>query len=74
MDRRVEKRHKRKVSRARARVTVTEPDLRTPEQVLAAREASRPDARGSGALEFFPRQQVPHKIRPVGKTDVKTEG
>ena len=41
MDKRLEKRHKRKVARARARVRVSEPDLRTPEQVMAAREASR---------------------------------
>jgi hypothetical protein len=41
MDKRLEKRQKRKVARARARVRVSEPDLRTPEQVMAAREASR---------------------------------
>jgi hypothetical protein len=36
------KRHKRQVSRARERVRVSEPDIRTPEQLKAAREASRP--------------------------------
>jgi len=36
------KRHKRQVSRARQRVRVSEPDVRTPEQLKAAREASRP--------------------------------
>lgn len=41
MDKRLEKRQKRKVARARARVRVSEPDIRTPEQVMAAREASR---------------------------------
>jgi hypothetical protein len=41
MNKRLLKRHKRQVARARERVTVSEPDLRTPEQRLAAREASR---------------------------------
>jgi len=36
------KRHKRKVSRAKARVRLSEPDVRTPEQLRAAREASQP--------------------------------
>jgi hypothetical protein len=45
MDKRLAKRHKRQVSRAKERVRLSEPDLRTPEQVRAAREASRP---GSG--------------------------
>jgi len=40
MDKRLAKRHKRQVSRARERVVSSEPDLRTPEQVRAAREAS----------------------------------
>jgi len=44
MDKRIQKRHKREVSRAKARVRLSEPDLRTPEQVKAAREASRPAA------------------------------
>jgi hypothetical protein len=42
MDKRLAKRHKRQVTRARERVTLSEPDLRTPEQIKAAREASRP--------------------------------
>jgi hypothetical protein len=48
MDKRAEKRHKRQVARAKAKVKLSEPDLRTPEQIKAAREASRPDtARGA---------------------------
>ena len=35
------KRHKRQVARAKQRVKLSEPDLRTPEQLAAAREASR---------------------------------
>jgi hypothetical protein len=42
MDKQIRKRHKRQVLRARARISRSEPDVRTPEQVRAAREASRP--------------------------------
>ena len=41
MNKRLEKRHKRQVSRARGRVRLSEPDVRTPEQIAVAREASR---------------------------------
>jgi hypothetical protein len=41
MDKRLLKRHKRQVSRAKARVRLPEPDLRTPEELEAAREAGR---------------------------------
>ena len=44
MDKRLAKRHKRKVARAKMNVKTSEPDLRTPEQIKADREASRPDA------------------------------
>jgi len=42
MDKRLQKRHKRQVNRAKEHVKLSEPDLRTPEQIKAAREASRP--------------------------------
>jgi hypothetical protein len=42
MNKRLLKRHKRQVARAKERVKLSEPDLRTPEQLRAAREASRP--------------------------------
>jgi len=45
MDKRLAKRHKRQVSRAREKVRISEPDVRTPEQIEAARLASRPDLR-----------------------------
>ena len=41
MNKRILKRHERQVSRAKARVRLSEPDLRTPEQLNAAREVSR---------------------------------
>jgi len=44
MNKRIQKRHDRQVARAKQRVRLSEPDLRTPEQVRAAREASRPSA------------------------------
>ena len=41
MDKRIMKRHKRKVAREREQVRTSEPDLRTEEQIQAAREASQ---------------------------------
>jgi len=54
MSKRLEKRHKRQVARAKERAKVSEPDLRTPEQIRAAREASRPaGARGKGVVPHY---------------------
>src|SRR5689334_19354084 len=41
MNKRLAKRHKRQVARAKVRLKLSEPDVRTPEQLAAAREASR---------------------------------
>jgi hypothetical protein len=41
MNKRLLKRHKRQVSRAKGRIRLSEPDVRPPEQVRAAKEASR---------------------------------
>jgi hypothetical protein len=49
MDKRLAKRHKRQVARARENVKVSEPDVRTHEQIEAAREASRPDLSRDGS-------------------------
>jgi len=43
MDKRLAKRHKRQVSRARKVLKLSEPDVRTPEQIEAARLASHTD-------------------------------
>jgi hypothetical protein len=43
MDKRLAKRHKRQVARAKEHVKISEPDVRTHEQIVAARELSRPD-------------------------------
>jgi len=56
MSNRLLKRHKRQVDRARKNKKVSEPDLRTPEQIKAAREASRAVAANaaSGSHVAFP--------------------
>jgi len=41
LNKRLLKRHKRQVARAKEHVKMSEPDLRTPEQITAAREAGR---------------------------------
>ncbi len=41
MNKRLAKRHMRQVARAKERVKLSEPDVRTPDQLAAAREASR---------------------------------
>jgi hypothetical protein len=46
MDKRLAKRHKRQVARAKEHVKLSEPDLRTPEQIKAAREASQANQGG----------------------------
>jgi hypothetical protein len=54
MNKRLMKRHKRQVSRARERVTLSQPNVRTPEQLKAAREASRPfDGPRSGSAAHY---------------------
>src|SRR5438093_10646599 len=44
VDKRLAKRHKRQVSRAREKIKLSEPDLRSADQIEAARLASRPDS------------------------------
>ena len=44
MSKRLETRHKRRVLRAKERIKLSEPDLRTPEEIKAARETSRSTA------------------------------
>jgi hypothetical protein len=61
MDKRLAKRHKRQVARAKERVEISEPDLRTPEQIKAAREASRPAFdRGGMGIGRYPRNNFVH--------------
>jgi hypothetical protein len=59
MNKRLLKRHKRQVSRARQHVKVSEPDLRTLEQVTAAREVSRSVGSRRDAL------REPYALHPI---------
>lgn len=76
MNKRLLKRHKRQVSRAKERVRLSEPDLRTPEQLTAAREASR--AMVGRRTDPRPHYSMPHPKRPgpaapgKGKEDVSS--
>jgi len=45
MDKRLAKRHKRQVERAKQHVRLSEPDVRTPEQIAAAKAVSGADRR-----------------------------
>jgi hypothetical protein len=54
MDKKLAKRHKRQVVRAKLHSKTSEPDVRTHQQIEAAREASRPDA-PRGQLAKFAR-------------------
>ena len=75
MDKRLAKRHKRQVARAREHVKVSEPDLRTPEEIKAAREASRAAINRGGATsaQGSAATNAPNRAPTVGgaaKTDV----
>jgi len=75
MDKRLAKRHKRQVSRAKEHVKLSEPDLRTPEQIKAAREASRAN-RGGGSTDGNVRTSTPalrSNVQGTGSA-AKTDG
>jgi hypothetical protein len=73
MNKRILKRHKRQVSRARERVRLSEPDLRTPEQVKAAREAGRGRRNDPHALYSTPpvRDHASPAVDSTAKADVE---
>jgi hypothetical protein len=62
MNKRLLKRHKRQVARAKERVKLSAPDLRTPEQLAAAREASR--AVAGRRTDPRPHYSTPSSKRP----------
>jgi hypothetical protein len=75
MDKRLAKRHKREVARAKERVKLSEPDVRTPEQIKAAREASRA-TRGGSSNDSAVRNSTPsfrNNIQGTGSA-AKTDG
>ena len=71
MDKRLAKRHKRQVARAKLHSKTSEPDVRTQEQIEAAREASQPPT-GRGPFAKFARA-VRSKLTGVKESDENTE-
>jgi hypothetical protein len=74
MDKRLQKRHKRQVARAKEHVKLSEPDLRTPEEIQAAREKSGTAdlrAKGPGAQKHVPSFRNSHgpTMGSASKTD-----
>ena len=72
MDNRLAKRHKRQVERAKEKIKTSEPDLRTHEQIEAARAASRPDlSRGNDPKLAMSGQSVRRSVGTgsAAKTD-----
>ena len=69
------KRHKRQVSRAKEKIKLSEPDVRTPDQIKAAREASRAanaQSKGLNTQTSVPsfRNRVASGTGSAAKTDV----
>jgi hypothetical protein len=75
MNKRLLKRHKRQVSRAKEHVRLSQPDVRTPEQVRAAREASRP-AGGwrNGGHALYEAPPIQESAASVADSAAKGEG
>jgi len=75
MDKRLAKRHKRQVARAKDKVKLSEPDVRTPEQIEAAREASRPDrSRGNQPKLAASGRSFQHNLATNTGSAAKTDG
>ncbi len=75
MDKRLAKRHKRQVARAKEKVKLSEPDVRTPEQIEAAREASRPDvSRGNTPKVAVSGQSFRNRLATSTGSGAKTDG
>jgi hypothetical protein len=74
MDKRILKRHKRQVARAKERVKTSEPDVRTPEQLAAAREASRPAGARTNDSQTHYSTPVRNHGGPATGSAAKTDG
>jgi hypothetical protein len=73
MNKILQKRHKRQVARAKAKVKLSEPDVRTHEEIEAAREASRFDAsRGAGSSLSATGRTVGHNPSTTSGSAAKT--
>jgi hypothetical protein len=75
MDKRLQKRHKRQVARAKEHLKLSEPDLRTPEQVTAAREAARSATgrRNASDAQFAAPLARKHSGGPAPHSAAKTD-
>ena len=72
MDKRLDKLHKRKVARAKIKAKSSEPDVRTPEQLLAAQAASKPTGGfGKGPQTHYTKPAARNSAasRSAAKTD-----
>ncbi len=75
MDKRLLKRHKRQVARAKDRVRLSEPDLRTPEEKKAAQEASRPAGdRRNDSHAHYSTPAVRSHAGPTSGSKAKADG
>jgi hypothetical protein len=75
MDKRLAKRHKRQVERAREKVKISEPDVRTPEQIEAAKEASRPEVnRGNQPKVAASGRSFRNRLATSTGSGAKTDG
>lgn len=75
MNKRLLKRHKRQVSRAKERVKLSEPDLRTPEQIRAARAESQPvQGWRNASKSLYARPSVQSQAGPAAGSKAKGEG
>jgi hypothetical protein len=74
MDKRLEKRHKRQVARAQKKAKVSEPDVRTEDEIKAAREASRPDSARGNKQQPVVASQSFRKLATGTGSSAKTAG
>jgi hypothetical protein len=70
MNKRLQKRHARQVARANERVKLSEPDVRTQEQLAAAREESRAVASRRTVPRAPYATRLPHRAIGAAKADV----
>ncbi len=73
MNKRLLKRHERQVARAKERVKLSDPDVRTPEQVAAAREASRAVASRRADHRAPYSNPPPHPAGPASSSAAKAD-
>ena len=74
MNKRLLKRHKRQVARAKENAKLSEPDVRTPEQIKAAREASRPTGGFTGGPHAnYSAPIAQNRGRPAADSASKTD-